>query len=241
MKRWLLAVAVLATTTGAAQAWSVGTITGDRAEIGRITCGLIETYGPSRSYHDLSLAIPDSPYGPLTATMGPSRVLEIGVSTALYPAQPPEATQAEIRRWLVAQLPAKPKPCTFLLASPAWLDRVGYPDVPAMVPEAAYVSIQLDLADQAARLDPDDVWRWSDGALAALRGLDKPARRAFERDPAARAAAYAVVDRPAPAGLTVAGRHGYCDLYAAVKTLFPPRTASERKSLTRARRPLRCR
>ena len=46
--KWsVLVVALLAMTTGAARAWSVGAIEGDRAEMGRITCGLVEKYGPS--------------------------------------------------------------------------------------------------------------------------------------------------------------------------------------------------
>ena len=240
MHRWLVAISVLATTANA-HAWSVGMIEGDKAEMGRITCGLVEKYGPSRSYHDLSIAIPDSPYGPLTATMGPSRQLEVGVSMKRYPQQPPEAMRTEIRRWLVAQLPAKPAPCTFLLASQAWLDRVGYPDVPPMVPEEEYISIQLELAHKATSVDPEAVWRWSDGALAALRGLDAKARRKFERDPAVRAAAYVVVAQPAPDGLSDLGKRGYCALYDSVKAVFPPRTAKEKQSLRQARKTVGCR
>ena len=100
MKR-LLVVLLLVTASGPARAWSVGMIEDDKAEMGRITCGLLENYGPSRSYHDLSIAIPDSPYGPLTATMGPSRKMEIGVSMKRYAAQPAEAVRTEIRRWVV--------------------------------------------------------------------------------------------------------------------------------------------
>ncbi len=238
----VLIVLLLVTASKSAQAWSVGLIKGDndKAEIGRITCGLLEKYGPSRSYHDLSVAIPDSPYGPLTATMGPSRWMEIGVSTQRFPAQPAEAVRDEIRAWFVSHLPKQPRACTFLLASPARLDRVGYPDVPPMVPEEDYVSIQLDLAAKAATVDPDMVWRWADGALAALRGLEQPARRRFVVDPRMRAAAYAVVSQPAPPGLSDLGKKGYCVMYETVRKIFPPRSPSEARSLKKARRAVGC-
>src|SRR5688500_7692757 len=109
MTRRLLAVMLLAAAPSSAHAWSVGMVEGDQAEMGRVTCGLLEKFGPSRSYHSLSIAIPESPYGPLTATMGPSRQLEVGVSWKRYASQPPEAERAEIRRWLIAQVPAQPK------------------------------------------------------------------------------------------------------------------------------------
>ena len=241
MTKWLLAVALVATTSSSARAWSVGMVEGDKAEMGRITCGLLEKFGPSRSYHYLSITIPDSPYGPLTASMGVERKLEVGVSWKRYPSQPPEEVRAEIRRWLIAQLPEKPQPCTFLLASQAWLDRVGYPDVPGPVPDEEYVTIQLDLASKAATLDPDAVWRWSDGALLAFRHLDAKTRRKYQRDPKLRAAAYAVVEQPAPAGLSDIGKRGYCALYDSVRKLFPPRGSSEKRSLEQARRALGCR
>lgn len=239
--RHALVVVALVAMTSSARAWSVGMIEGDKAEMGRITCGLLEKYGPSKSYYDLSVSIPDSPYGPLTATMGPSRQMEIGVSAKRYPQQPSETTRVEIRRWVVTHLPAKPVACTFLLASQAWLDRVGYPDVPAFVPEEEYIPIQLELAHEAASLDPDRVARWLDGALAAFRGLDKKARRKFERDPQLRVAAYALVDRPAPDGLSDIGKRAYCRLYDFIKSTFPPRTAKQRQSLASARRALTCR
>jgi hypothetical protein len=237
--KWLLAVALLVAIPGTARTWSVGRIEGDKAEMGRVTCGLLEKYGPSRSYHFLLIAIADSPYGPLEAAMGPSRRMEL--SAPRYTKAPTEAVSAEIRGWLVAQLPAKPRPCTFLLAEPAWLDRVGYPEVPAMVPEEEYIPIQLDLAQQAATADPDWVWRWSDGALAALRGLDRAKQRKYQNDPRVRGAAYAVVEQPAPAGLSTDGKRGYCVLYDSVESLFPPRTPRERRSVQQARRTLGCR
>lgn len=240
MKR-LLVVLLLVTASGPARAWSVGMIEDDKAEMGRITCGLLEKYGPSRSYHDLSIAIPDSPYGPLTATMGPSREMEIGVSMKRYAAQPAEAVRTEIRRWVVTHLPKQPRACTFLLASQAWLDRVGYPDVPPIVPEEEYIGIQLDLASKAAAVDPDKVWRWADGALAALRGLEEPARRKYQADPRMRAAAYAVIGQPAPAGLSDIGKKGYCVLYDSVRTTFPPRSSTEIQSMDKARRAVGCR
>jgi hypothetical protein len=240
MRQPLLVVAFLATTSSPAQAWSVR-IAGDKAEMGRITCGLLEKYGPSSSYHHLSIKIPDSPYGPLAATMGPSRELTVDLSPKRYTEEPPETVRAEIQRWVVAHLPAKPRSCTFLLASQAWLDRVGYPDVPAMVPEEDYVTIQLELARKAASVDPEHVGRWLDGALLAFGGLDKKARRKFERDPRLRAAAYAVVDQPVPDGLSDIGKRGYCQLYDSVRSTFPPRVPKERQSLARARRALGCR
>jgi hypothetical protein len=236
--KWLGALVLAASAT--AHAWSVGFIEADRAEIGRITCGLLEKFGPSRSYDSLSIEIPTSPYGRLTATMGPSLQMEIGVSSKHYADQPAEPVRAEIRRWLVAQLPAKPT-CTFLLAEPAWLVRVGYPEEPAPVPEEEYIEIQLDLARTALTAEPDDVWRWADGALAAFRGLDATKRRKHQRDPRIRSAAYLVLERPAPDGLSAEGKRGYCLLYRSIETLFPPRAAKERRSLSTAKRGLGCR
>ena len=230
--------AVAAPTTSSDAAPPVDRLDGDMAELGRITCGLLEKYGPSRSYHDLDVVIPDSPFGRLIATMGPTRRLLVEVSGKPQADQPPEA---EVRRWLADQLPAKPRSCTFLLARPAWLARVGYPDVPAMVPEEAYVPIQLDLARKAAAVEPENAWRWLDGALAASRGLDGNARRKFERNPELYAAAYAVVDQPAPDGLSDVGKRGYCQLYDSVRSMFPPRATQERQSLEKARRALGCR
>lgn len=55
--------------------------------------------------------------------------------------------------------------------------------------------------------------------IGSLRGLDAKARRKFERDPKVRAAA----------------------LYDAVKTMFPPRTAKEKQSLSQGRKAVGCR
>ena len=228
-------LAVAPPTTSSDAAPPIDRLDGDVAEMGRITCGLLEKYGPSRSYHDLDVVIPDSPYGRLIATMGPTRKLLVEVSGKS------QADQPQARQWLAEQLPSKPTSCTFLLAAPAWLARVGYPDVPAMVPEEAYVPIQLDLARKAAAVDPEKAWRWLDGALAAFRGLDVNARRKFERDPELHAAAYALVDQPAPNGLSDVGKRGYCQLYDSVRSMFPPRATRERQSLEKARRALGCR
>lgn len=217
----------------------MGVIEGDKAEMGRLACGLLEKYGPSHSYRMLLIAIPDSPYGPLEAHMGPSR--QLGIEAPRYTAQPADAVRAEIRGWLLAQLPAKPRPCTFLLAEPAWLDRVGYPEVPGLVPEEEYIPMQIALAQQAATVEPGWVWRWCDGALAAFRGLDPSKRHKYQSDPGVRAAAYAVVDQPAPDGLSADGKRGYCALYSNVESLFPPRAPRERQSLKQARRTLGCR
>jgi len=225
--------------TSQADAWEIGSIKLENADAGRVTCGLLQKYGPTRSYRGLSLAIPDSPYGPLRLEMEVHR--ELRIMADRYKTAPSDAVANEIKAWVTAQVPEKPDACTFLLADQAWLVRVGYPEEPGLVPDAEYVTIQLDLAQQAAAVDPDWVVRWIDGALLAYRALDAKQQRALARDPRMRAGAYTVIDRPAPDGMSDIGRRGYCDLYASVQKLFPPRTAKEKSSLKRARRSLSCR
>ena len=236
MRHFFVVGALVLALPAAAHAWSAGTIKGNKAEMGRLACGLIEKYGPSRSYRELSIAIPASPYGPLTATMGVRYALEIDVADK----KPTDAVSAEIRAWVTAQLPAKPKACTVLLAEPAWLARVGYPDDPPYVPDEEYVAIQLDLAQQASTVDPDNTWRWLDAVDVAFSALEPAKRRKYERDPRVRAAAYADVTRPAPEGLSAVGKRGYCSLYERVASVFPPRSTHERRSLAQARKSLGC-
>jgi hypothetical protein len=207
--------------------------------MGRIACGLLEKYGPSHDEYELLIEIADSPSGPLEAAMGPERTLRLAAPR--YTSEPPKPVAAEIRRWLVAQLPTKPKACTVLLAEQAWLDRVGYPDDPGPVPEEEYIPIQLDFAQKAAAAgDAEHAARWSDGALLALHGLEPAKRRTYQNDPRVRAAAYAVIEQPAPAGLSAVGVQGYCSLYDSVESMFPPRAPAERQHLKTARRALGC-
>ena len=221
-----------------------GYLAKDDASKARLTCALVQRFGPSRSRHKLKIRITKSPFGPLAVSMDKSMKLRVSLSFRRYPRPPAAAEQARIRTWIIAQLPAQPRPCKLLIGKRGLLRWVQHPAKPpvALLSAAKHVTAQLELFEQArARKDPD-AWRWADGAVSSYQTMSKKERRALGRTSLAiRRAVYAVVRHPAPRGLSRLGRRSYCRWYRKVRRLWPPKRRSEGRVLRRARTRLGCR
>jgi hypothetical protein len=140
-----------------------------------------------------------------------------------------------------ADPPDQPKPCKLILASPGWLTRLQYPGEPVTgFSDTEYVVIQLGLYSEALKNKEDSAWKWADGALAMFLAMEPKQRRELRRDAEVRRAAYSLIKRPAPQGLSKAGRTGYCNMFRTVRRLLPPLTKDERRALRRALKKLRC-
>jgi hypothetical protein len=226
-----------------AHGWSAGQLGKSNAERARLTCALIQRFGPNRADSKLKLVIPSSPFGPLRVTMKVKMKLHVNVSFKRFSKAPGEAERAKIQAWLRAQLPAKPRACKLLLGRAGFLQRLQYPGEPlSHLSGREYVESQLRLHQRARARKEPDAWRWADGAVAAYLELPKEQRRALKAKRAAiRAAAYRVVKRSPPPGLNALGRRGYCQWYRKLRRQLQPRTAAERRALRRARRKTRCR
>jgi len=204
-------------------------------------CALLDQYGPSKQEHMIEVVIPKSPYGPIGVSMDWTRVIEISVENARFPTQPDEATFEKIRTWVIAQLREDPPPCRVVLSKPEYASvKLEIAGAVGMLSDAEYVIEHLRLSELAARKgDVDMASKWSGSAFAQFSAIPAKEKQALKQDPRLHRAAYDLVSKDPPDGLSDLGRRGYCDMYRRIGEWFPPKTKDERDRLRRVSQ--RCR
>lgn len=201
-------------------------------------CALLDQYGPSKQEHMIEVVIPKSPYGPIKVSMEWTRVIEISVDDAQFRTQPDDATFEKIRSWVIAQLREDPPPCRLVLSKPEYASiKLEFAGGVGMLTDAEYVVEHLRLSELAARKGEAGLAsKWSGSAFATFVALPAKEKQAMKQDPRIRSAAYDLVSKDPPDGLSDVGRRGYCDMYRRIGEWLPPKTKEERALLKRASR-----